>query len=178
VRWSESLKGELHEVGQCTRWFKYDRDKLWLVYTQIVPVIFELPCTCQCVIKVCLNTACTLNCINGISFFFESFLLFIVIYNLSCSLSIFRRKYPLRCVALLHQNEKFTRTACTVCEKRMHNFEAVLATISSPLIDNINYFISIKIFELGSKYILNLSHKFNFGVLLSSLKSSSTLTSN
>ena len=30
----------------CTRWFKYDRDKLWLVYTQIVPVIFEPPCTC------------------------------------------------------------------------------------------------------------------------------------
>jgi hypothetical protein len=28
-----------------TRWFKYDRDKLWLVYTQIVPVIFERPCT-------------------------------------------------------------------------------------------------------------------------------------
>jgi hypothetical protein len=28
----------------CTRWFRYDRDKLWLVYTQIVPVIFELPC--------------------------------------------------------------------------------------------------------------------------------------
>ena len=28
-----------------TRWFKYDRDKLWLVYTQIVPVIFEPPCT-------------------------------------------------------------------------------------------------------------------------------------
>jgi hypothetical protein len=27
-----------------TRWFKYDRDKLWLVYTQIVPVIFEPPC--------------------------------------------------------------------------------------------------------------------------------------
>jgi hypothetical protein len=27
-----------------TRWFKYDRDKLWLVYTQIVPVIFEAPC--------------------------------------------------------------------------------------------------------------------------------------
>jgi hypothetical protein len=26
-----------------TRWFKYDRDKLWLVYTQIVPVIFEPP---------------------------------------------------------------------------------------------------------------------------------------
>jgi hypothetical protein len=26
------------------RWFKYDRDKLWLVYTQIVPVIFEPPC--------------------------------------------------------------------------------------------------------------------------------------
>jgi hypothetical protein len=28
-----------------TRWFKYDRDKLWLVYTQIVPVIFQPPCT-------------------------------------------------------------------------------------------------------------------------------------
>jgi hypothetical protein len=28
-----------------TRWFKYDRDKLWLVYTQIVPVIFEPPFT-------------------------------------------------------------------------------------------------------------------------------------
>ena len=30
-----------------TRWFKYDRDKLWLVYTQIIPVIFEPPCTIQ-----------------------------------------------------------------------------------------------------------------------------------
>jgi hypothetical protein len=30
----------------CTKWFKYDRDKLWLVYTQIVPVIFEQPCMC------------------------------------------------------------------------------------------------------------------------------------
>jgi hypothetical protein len=28
-----------------TRWSKYDRDKLWLVYTQIVPVIFEPHCT-------------------------------------------------------------------------------------------------------------------------------------
>ena len=28
-----------------TRWFKYDRDKLWLVYTQLVLVIFEPPCT-------------------------------------------------------------------------------------------------------------------------------------
>jgi hypothetical protein len=27
-----------------TRWFKYDRDKLWLVYTQTVPVTFEPPC--------------------------------------------------------------------------------------------------------------------------------------
>jgi hypothetical protein len=27
-----------------TMWFKYDRDKLWLDYTQIVPVIFEPPC--------------------------------------------------------------------------------------------------------------------------------------
>jgi hypothetical protein len=30
---------------QRTSWFKYDRDKLWLVYTQSVPVIFEPPCT-------------------------------------------------------------------------------------------------------------------------------------
>jgi hypothetical protein len=28
-----------------TRWFKYDRDKLWLVYTQLDPVIFKPPCT-------------------------------------------------------------------------------------------------------------------------------------
>ena len=35
-------------VHEYTRWFKYDRDKLWLVYTQIVPVIFEPPCiTCK-----------------------------------------------------------------------------------------------------------------------------------
>ena len=27
-----------------TRWFKYDREKLWFVYTQIVPIIFEPPC--------------------------------------------------------------------------------------------------------------------------------------
>ena len=26
-----------------TRWFEYDRDKMWLVYTQSVPVIFEPP---------------------------------------------------------------------------------------------------------------------------------------
>jgi hypothetical protein len=34
-----------------TRWFKYDRDKLWLIYTQIVPVIFEPPCI------YCVNVA-------------------------------------------------------------------------------------------------------------------------
>jgi hypothetical protein len=38
----------LEVCKQCTsgntRRFKYDRDKLWLVYTQIVPVIFEPPC--------------------------------------------------------------------------------------------------------------------------------------
>ena len=34
-------------MQQCTRWLKYDRDKLWLVYTQSVPVIFEPPCTCR-----------------------------------------------------------------------------------------------------------------------------------
>ena len=30
---------------ESTRWFKYGRDKLWLIYTQSVPVIFEPPCT-------------------------------------------------------------------------------------------------------------------------------------
>jgi hypothetical protein len=35
----------LNVVILYTRWFEYDRDKLWLVYTQIVPVIFEPPCT-------------------------------------------------------------------------------------------------------------------------------------
>jgi hypothetical protein len=34
-------------IPWCTRWFKYDRDNLWLVYTKIVPVIFEPPCTCN-----------------------------------------------------------------------------------------------------------------------------------
>jgi hypothetical protein len=34
----------LTEYHVYTRWFKYDRDKLWLVCTQIVPVIFEPPC--------------------------------------------------------------------------------------------------------------------------------------
>jgi hypothetical protein len=37
----------LHFLHVYTRWFKYDRDKLWLVYTQIVPVIFEPPCILQ-----------------------------------------------------------------------------------------------------------------------------------
>jgi hypothetical protein len=30
-----------------TRWFKYDRDKLWLVYTLTVPVIFLRWWRCQ-----------------------------------------------------------------------------------------------------------------------------------
>jgi hypothetical protein len=36
---------ELKEEALDTRWFKYDRDKLWLVYTQSVRVIFEPPCS-------------------------------------------------------------------------------------------------------------------------------------
>ena len=31
------------EVSIHTKWFKYDREKLWLLYTQIVPVIYEPP---------------------------------------------------------------------------------------------------------------------------------------
>jgi hypothetical protein len=30
---------------QCTRWFKYDRDYLFVNKSQFVPVIFEPPCT-------------------------------------------------------------------------------------------------------------------------------------
>jgi hypothetical protein len=39
-----------------TRWFKYDRDKLWLVYTQIVPVILEPPCI---ILYYCLHIKTT-----------------------------------------------------------------------------------------------------------------------
>jgi hypothetical protein len=42
----------------CTRWFKYDRDKLWLVYTQVVPVIFETRCVC---VYICGATAQRVN---------------------------------------------------------------------------------------------------------------------
>jgi hypothetical protein len=41
---SSRSKGKLIKCVEYTRWFKYDRDKPWLVYTQIVPVIFEPPC--------------------------------------------------------------------------------------------------------------------------------------
>jgi hypothetical protein len=37
-----------------TRWFKCDRDKLWLVYTQIVLVIFEPPCNMVMWLCICL----------------------------------------------------------------------------------------------------------------------------
>jgi hypothetical protein len=52
-----------HLESLSTRWFKYDRDKLWLVYTQIVPVIFEPPCTFR--IYFCRFDACGWN-ITGI----------------------------------------------------------------------------------------------------------------
>jgi hypothetical protein len=47
-----------------TRWLKYDRDKLWLVYTQIVPVVFEPPCTLHKIIAV-LNNRETRKCNQG-----------------------------------------------------------------------------------------------------------------
>jgi hypothetical protein len=40
----DHLLSTIRDCSFNTRWFKYDRDKLWLVYTQIVPVIFEPPC--------------------------------------------------------------------------------------------------------------------------------------
>jgi hypothetical protein len=43
---SPLLLNTLCSTGRTTRWFKYDRDKLWLLYTQIVPVIFEPQCIC------------------------------------------------------------------------------------------------------------------------------------
>ena len=43
-----------------TRWFKYDRGKLWLVYTQSVPDIFEPPFTFFSVVhSVELRIKCT-----------------------------------------------------------------------------------------------------------------------
>jgi hypothetical protein len=43
LQWQYLIKSPMKQVT-CARWFKYDRDKLWLVYTQIVPVIFEPLC--------------------------------------------------------------------------------------------------------------------------------------
>ena len=56
---SDCIYMEFHIYGiiiifHNTRWFKYDRDKLWLVYTKSVPVIFEPPCTFP---SICKNTA-------------------------------------------------------------------------------------------------------------------------
>ena len=31
-------------ILKCTRWFKYDRDRLYVNKSQFVPVIFETPC--------------------------------------------------------------------------------------------------------------------------------------
>jgi hypothetical protein len=50
-----------------TRWFKYDRDKLWLVYTQIVPDIFEPPCIYLSMWRVCGcpgEWACACACLH------------------------------------------------------------------------------------------------------------------
>jgi hypothetical protein len=44
-----------------TRWFKYDQDKLWLVYTQSVPVIFEPPCT-YIMVTFCSLYQLLINC--------------------------------------------------------------------------------------------------------------------
>jgi hypothetical protein len=43
--WSLLFGDVTHHWLVVTGWFKYDRDKLWLVYTQSVPVVFEPPCT-------------------------------------------------------------------------------------------------------------------------------------
>jgi hypothetical protein len=49
---------EMLQDRQCTRWFKYDRDKLWLVYTQLVPVISGPPCTYKRDSKACSFNHC------------------------------------------------------------------------------------------------------------------------
>jgi LSD1 subclass zinc finger protein len=43
-RWGPGVSTKISLLFSYTRWLKYDRDKLWLVYTQSVPVIFEPPC--------------------------------------------------------------------------------------------------------------------------------------
>ena len=61
----------------CTRWFIYDRDKLWLVYTQIVPVIFKPPCRLQrdqlskdkvIFVSALMTSKCVACCCYGISY--------------------------------------------------------------------------------------------------------------
>jgi hypothetical protein len=68
------------EYGSCTRWFKCDRDKLWLVYTQSVPVIFEPPCTSVSTVKVMqcrirwidLNWECILIYLGALVFYYKA----------------------------------------------------------------------------------------------------------
>jgi hypothetical protein len=49
INLQDNSKGQANilegDIVDHTKWFKYDRDKLWLVYTQIVPVIFEPSCS-------------------------------------------------------------------------------------------------------------------------------------
>jgi hypothetical protein len=59
--WLYTKTCRLHAVlrNAITRWFKYDRDKLWLVYTQIVPVIFEPPCILYIILAAyCVRNQC------------------------------------------------------------------------------------------------------------------------
>jgi hypothetical protein len=44
TRWTNSTACSFPWTNFLIQGFKYDQDKLWLVYTQIVPVIFEPPC--------------------------------------------------------------------------------------------------------------------------------------
>jgi hypothetical protein len=94
-----------------TRWFKYDRDKLWLVYTQIVPVIFEPPC----IFSICstymlwlnFNRQHTTQCLNCGNYVYKELylgwmhiLLYYVLSNIApwrwSSMAKTRRCYKLR----------------------------------------------------------------------------------
>ena len=94
-------KKETHCINLCTRWFKYDRDKLWLVYTQSVPVIFEPPCIRFAFETPCLNWwhVCLFHsCLCSNYFFFLRFLttLCTLQFTLSSYLGLSRLRPPRR----------------------------------------------------------------------------------
>ena len=92
LRWNVCI---ITDLQSRTRWFKYDRDKLWLVYTQIVPVIFEPPCSlyvgycilcCIIVISFMCFALCYVQLL--VLFFYSVYVWFLVLCVLLSILSV------------------------------------------------------------------------------------------